>query len=136
MLRIKQTSRYPASIKYSVFLVEGDTETLYSLYDNLNDAIEKVCRTLFPSLTEDLVQDVLRFHELLCRTGFYYSNDFKSTDFHSPNPKATFRQAQELKNRLLEHFQGVLKFPPIQIKYMNEFLNNIQELSLNLKVVK
>lgn len=136
MLKIKQTSRYPANIKYSVFLIDGDTETLYSMYNNLDEAIEKVAKVLFPNLEDKIVQDILRFHEILCRTGFYFNNDFKQTDFHSPNPKITYRQAMELRQRLLEYCQGDLKFPPIQIKYMNQFLDNVFELSLNLKVVK
>jgi len=132
MLKIKQINIYPAAVKYQVYF--DDTNGEFNLFNNLDEAIEALCKHEYEELSPQHIQDVVTFSTLLLRTGFYLGNDFKPTDMHSPNPLRVYKQAMELKERLIQYFQGDLKFPPARMEQVKATLQNIQELSL--KVVK
>jgi len=132
MLKIKQANTYPAAIKYQVYF--DDTNGTYGLYNNLDEAIIAVCKHEHEDLSDPHIQDVVTFQNLLMRAGFYLNNDFKATDFNGPNPMKVYRQAMELKQRLIEHFQNDLKYPPARMEQVKTFLENIQQSSI--KVLK
>lgn len=132
MYKIKQTNKYPAAIKYSYYTINEGFEDLIGMENNLDSAIYAVS-TLWFDVPPEIHQDFVRYSELLSRTSFYYNNEFKPTDLHSPNPKQVYRQAVDLRQKLIEYCQGTAKFVPSQMKDLNMFLDNIQELSLNLK---
>lgn len=129
MYKIKQTFTYPAAIKYHIYL-DG---TVWTMCNNLDEAIRLILDAAFNDTPDEYKQDVIRFYELLARSSFYMNNDFKATDYSSPDPLNVLRQAMMLKQRLLEYYQGELKYPPIRMQELKEFFDNIQELTLVLK---
>ena len=120
-------------MRFHVYLVHGEHETLRDTCDNVDEAILVSATNLWPELEANILQDFIRFSELLKRTEFYFNNDFKSTDYYSPDPKRTYREAMQLKQKLLDHLKGELKFPPIEMQNAEKLLENIQELCIKLK---